>query len=1111
MKNLALVFILLFCNNLIFSQLPTIQSFTPTSGSAGSIIKISGTHFNGSTDVTFGRTPVSSFTISNDSTISAVVGIGSTGYIVVVNPAGSAIDSTPYFTFIQLKPNIVSFSPQTGTYNTSVTINGTHFSGTTSVSFGGTPLWFSVSNDSTIIAVVGTGSTGNIKVTNSAGSDSSNSIFTYNQTVVKPTIQSFTPKSGSTGSNIIISGTHFSGTTSVSFGGTPASSFTVSNDSTINAVVGLGTSGYIGVANPAGSAGDSTTLFTFIQSKPNIVSFSPQSGTYNTSVLITGTHFSGTTSVSFGGISPLSFTVSNDSTISAIIGTGSTGNIKVTNSAGSDSSISIFTYTQTVVKPTIQSFTPTSGSTGSIIKISGTHFTGTSSVSFGGTRVSSFTVSNDSTISAVIGIGSTGAIIVVNPAGSTIDSTTLFTFILSQPKIVSFSPQSGTYNTSVTITGTNFSGTTTVSFGGTQATTFTVSNDSTISAVVGPGSTGNIKVTNSAGSDSSISIFTYNQTVVKPTIQSFTPTSGSTGSIIKISGTHFNGSTSVSFGGTIASSFTVSNDSTISAGVGIGSTGSIVVVNPAGNAIDSTTLFTFIQSKPNILSFSPQSGTFNSIVTINGTHFSGTTSVSFGGISPLRFTVSNDSTISAIVGTGSTGNIKVTNSAGSDSSISIFTYNQTVVKPTVQSFTPTSGSPGSIIKISGTHFNGSTSVSFGGTIASSFTVSNDSTISAVVGIGSTGAIVVVNPAGNAIDSTTIFTFIQSKPNILSFSPQSGSTGSIIKISGTHFSGTTSVSFGGITATSYSVVADSIINAIVGGGATGNIKVTTATNNDTSKTQFIFVSAQTIINSSLNTFISCIGLSSNAQNLSITTSNFTSDLIIKAPNNIEIAFVNDTIYKSSLTQSVPTNGSLNDTFLLRVSKNAFIGNYSDTVKFYSGNMLIKYIIIAYNVLKLPTQPSIIQSADNLISSQSVFYKWHLNNIILQDSTPVIKISSIGIYRVETSDDNFCWNFSNDYIIQTSPSSLEQNDYDLNIYPNPTPGQFYIQLKLDKKYSGYVQIAILDITGTIKWKFSKFIFNDNSIKIPINLNLNKGIFSLQIIIPGYKNKAIQIIGL
>ena len=133
----------------------------------------------------------------------------------------------------------------------------------------------------------------------------------------------------------------------------------------------------------------------------------------------------------------------------------------------------------------------------------------------------------------------------------------------------------------------------------------------------------------------------------------------------------------------------------------------------------------------------------------------------------------------------------------------------------------------------------------------------------------------------------------------------------------------------------------------------------------------------------------------------------------------------------MTQSVPTNGSLNDTFLLRVSKNAFIGNYSDTVKFYSGNMLIKYIIIAYNVLKLPTQPSIIQSADNLISSQSVFYKWHLNNIILQDSTPVIKISSIGIYRVETSDDNFCWNFSNDYIIQTSPSSLEQNDYDLSI--------------------------------------------------------------------------------
>ncbi|NHN25387.1 hypothetical protein FIA58_006840 [Flavobacterium jejuense] len=69
---------------------PTITSFTPSNGCVGSTFNITGTNFTGATTVTIGGTNVTSFTVNSATSITATVGTGSTGFITVTTPSGTA-------------------------------------------------------------------------------------------------------------------------------------------------------------------------------------------------------------------------------------------------------------------------------------------------------------------------------------------------------------------------------------------------------------------------------------------------------------------------------------------------------------------------------------------------------------------------------------------------------------------------------------------------------------------------------------------------------------------------------------------------------------------------------------------------------------------------------------------------------------------------------------------------------------------------------------------------------------------------------------------------------------------------------------------------------------
>ncbi len=135
---------------------------------------------------------------------------------------------------------------------------------------------------------------------------------------------------------------------------------------------------------------------------------------------------------------------------------------------------------------TISSFTPTSGGSGTVVTITGTNFTGATAVTFGGMPATTFSVTNSTTISATVGSGTTGTISVTAPSGTGTSSGTFY----CAPTITSFTPDGGADGTLVTITGTNFTGATEVTFGSYQANYFTVNSNTSITAQVGRNATG---------------------------------------------------------------------------------------------------------------------------------------------------------------------------------------------------------------------------------------------------------------------------------------------------------------------------------------------------------------------------------------------------------------------------------------------------------------------------------------------------------------------------------------------------------------------------------------------------------------------------------------------
>ncbi len=745
---------------------PTVTSISPTAGptGGGTTVTITGTNLSGATAVTFGATAATGFTVNSTTQITATspAGTGTVDVRVTTSGGTSATSAADQFTYVPA-PTVTSITPTAGPTGggTTVTITGTGFSGTTAVTFGATAATSFTVNSAIQITATSPAGTGtiDIRVTTTGGTSATTAAdhFTY---VAAPTVTSISPSAGPTGggTSIVITGTGFSGTTAVTFGATAATGFTVNSATQITATSPAGSAGTVDVrvtTSGGTSATSAADQFTYVAS-PTVTSISPTAGPAGggTSVTITGTNFSGSTAVTFGATAATGFTVNSATQITATspAGTG-TVDVRVTTSGGTSatSAADQFTY---VPAPAVTSISPTSGATagGTTVTITGTGFAGATAITFGATAATGFTVNSPTQITATSPAGAAGTvdIRVTTPGGTSATSAAdQFTYAAA-PTVTALSANRGPTSGggTVTLTGTNFTDATDVSFGGAAAAFLVVDATNIVVFALPAHAAGlvNVIVTTPGGASAAAAAneFTY---VGPPAVTSVSPTSGPTAgsTSVVIAGTGFTGATNVRFGATNAS-FVVNSDTQITATSPAGAAGTVdITVRTVGgtSATSAADQFTYV-SAPTVTSISPTAGptTGSTTVTITGTNFSSATAVTFGATAATGFTVNSATQITATspAGTG-TVDVRVTTAGGTSatSAADQFTY---VAGPTVTGLSPTSGptAGGTSVVITGTGLSGATSVAFGATAATGYTINSATQITATSPAGAVGIV-----------------------------------------------------------------------------------------------------------------------------------------------------------------------------------------------------------------------------------------------------------------------------------------------------------------------------------------------------------------------------------
>ncbi|HTQ68510.1 MAG TPA: kelch repeat-containing protein [Solirubrobacteraceae bacterium] len=323
----------------------------------------------------------------------------------------------------------------------------------------------------------------------------------------------------------------------------------------------------------------------------------------------------------------------------------------------------------------------------------------------------------------------------------------------------------GSGGTIVKIKGSNLAGATHVRFGTHDATSFTVSSSTSITAV-SPAGTGIVDVTVTTPSGTSIANaadrFSY-----LPMVTKLKPTSGFAGATVTITGKNLTGAAEVKFGATPSPSINVSSSTTMTAVVPPG-TGTVdVTVTTPGGTSSATTADRFTYTPPpTVTKLKPTSGAEagGTTIAITGTGFTGATAVRFGAAPATNFTVNSATAITAVSPPGvGTVHVTVSNPTGpsTPSTSDEFTY---VPPLTVTGVSPTSGpvDGGTAVTITGEHLTGATTVKFGSTSAASFKVNSATSISTVSPAGAAGTVdvTVTTPNGTSpTSSSDRFTYV----------------------------------------------------------------------------------------------------------------------------------------------------------------------------------------------------------------------------------------------------------------------------------------------------------------------------------------------------------------
>jgi hypothetical protein len=826
---------------------------------------LTGTNFgNNIQNIFLVGTAVSSFTVVNSSTITFVTGqtntYGLQGDIVILTTFGENVVLPNAFVYYpSLTISGVNISKGLTTGGESRTLTGTGFTTVTAVTVCGVPVTSFVAASLTSLTFVTapnlTNGTGDIVLT-TPFETATLSGFTYYPSMQLTSVSTSTgPATG--GTTVVITGGGFFDVNSVKLNGTEVSSFTVDSLTQITCVTASkvlldGETGDVLVASPHTSAtlpNGWTYWPTLLVNSTDVTNGSTVGGT---TVVITGSGFYGVTSVFFNNVNA-TFTVDSNTQITVMTGAGSgngTGDIVVNSIYTSGTLTNGWTYWQPVV---VSSLNVTNGtySGGTTVVVTGSGFFAVTDVRFNGASVASFTVNSLTQITVVtasksITDGDVGAVVVTTTYTSGTKSNAWTYWPAMSVSSLSVSNGSTQGGTTVVITGAGFFAVSNVSFINFNVTSFTVNSSTQITVTTRSGvvaETGNVVVTSTYTSATLTNGWTYWRpvSIYNQSVSSGVYTGGTT---VVINGSDFDSVTSVVFAGVPVASYVVNAGKTqitvVTAPKSITSlsVGNVVVTTTYTQAVNTNGWTYWLPMTITSVSVSNGTTAGGTNVVIMGTNIDYLTSITLNGVAAASFVRFSSQEIRLTTGVASaigTGDIVVTSSYTSVTSTNGWTYWNPVV---VSSLDVTNGTynGGTTVVVTGSGFDGVTGVTFNGVAVTSYTVDSATQITVVTASKS----ITNTDVGNVVVTTTYTSGSKSNawtywlPLSVTLSVSNGPTtgGTTVVITGTNFTGVTNVSFGGVSAASFTVDSVTQITAVtdvssITSPTLGNVVVTTS--------------------------------------------------------------------------------------------------------------------------------------------------------------------------------------------------------------------------------------------------------------------------------------------
>ena len=392
-----------------------------------------------------------------------------------------------------------------------------------------------------------------------------------------------------------------------------------------------------------GSDGWSTGIAAETMDVPFVDTRSPASGPSSGGTLVDihgGGFVNGGTGVSFGGVaSPFVKVLSTDELLAQTpaMAPAHTGIFPQTgNGPGFDFTLGFDFFP--VVSGVSPSFGPIPG--GNAVHITGTGFTGASTVDFG-SKPASFTVNNDNSITATAPAGSAGTVdVTVTTNGETSPSSFAAQYSYQPPRVSGLVPNAGSTagQNWVTINGANFVNGATVKFGSASSGSVTFVSSTQLKTRAPAHASGVVHVTvaeaGATSAPSSNDLYAYGS----PAVSSITPSAGPTagGNTVTINGSNFVPAATVKFGTTASMLVTFVSPGQLKARAPAHAAGlvDLTVTTSAGTSTAvAADRYTF-DALPTVTNVAPDAWTTagGNTVTITGTHFVTGATVKFGTI-----------------------------------------------------------------------------------------------------------------------------------------------------------------------------------------------------------------------------------------------------------------------------------------------------------------------------------------------------------------------------------------------------------------------------------------------------------------------------------------------